>query len=78
MKMSTVFEKRAGLGYSQFEFGHHDVGISFETYAELAGLKSIEDIPYQRIKVKVKDPSNTRELANRLRRQMAHHNMDNF
>lgn len=54
LKMSTALRKRVGLGFSRFEFGHHDVGVSFDTYAHLAGLRSYDDMPYGSIKVKVK------------------------
>jgi ABC-type lipoprotein release transport system permease subunit len=40
----------------------------------LAGLQSYNDIPIAKVKVKVKDPENTRELANRLREKMATRN----
>lgn len=32
LKVSTIFYKQAGLGYSQFSFGVHEMGISFDTY----------------------------------------------
>lgn len=33
MNVSTVFTQTAGLSYSRFDFGRHDVAVSFDTYA---------------------------------------------
>ena len=67
MKVSTIFNKRVGLGYSQYGFGVHEMGVSFDTFVELAGLRSYSDLPLEKVKVKVADPSKTADLANRLR-----------
>jgi hypothetical protein len=56
MNFSTAFSQRIGLAYSRFEFMKQEVGISFETYAELAGLESYKQLPIAKVKVKVKDP----------------------
>lgn len=71
MNVSTVFTQTAGLSYSRFDFGRHDVAVSFDTYAQLLGLRTYDDLPLKKIKLKVKDPLNTAELANRLRAKMA-------
>lgn len=69
--MSTVFTKKAGLSYSRYDFGRHEVAVSFDTYTELMGLRNYEDLPLARIKVKVRDPLSTAALANRLRTIMS-------
>lgn len=58
--MSTVFSQRMGLSYSRFDFIRHEVGVSFETYANLTGLSSYTELPIAKIKVKVKDPTKTK------------------
>lgn len=74
LNMSTTFEQRSGLSYSKFDFMRHEVGISFDTFAELYGLRTYDDMPLSKIKIKVKDPQNTADLANRLRTVMASKN----
>jgi ABC-type antimicrobial peptide transport system permease subunit len=78
LNMSTVFYQRLGLSYSRFDFIRHEVGVSFDTYAELAGLPSLNNLPLQRLKVKVKDPDNTKELASRIRSIMSTKNADSL
>lgn len=40
--MSTVFTQTAGLFYSRFVFGKHEVAVSFDTFAELVGLRTYD------------------------------------
>jgi hypothetical protein len=38
--MSTVFTQTSGLSYSRFDFGKHEIAVSFDTYANLAGIRT--------------------------------------
>jgi ABC-type antimicrobial peptide transport system permease subunit len=78
LNMSTTFSQRAGLSYSRFDFLRHEVGVSFDTFAELSGLSSLTNLPLGKLKVKVRDPEDTKELANRMRTIMSTKNADSI
>lgn len=69
--MSTVFTQTSGLSYSRFDFGKHEIAVSFDTYANLAGIRTYQELPLSKIKIKVKNTQNTSDLSNRLRVKMS-------
>lgn len=70
MNWSTVFSKRAVLNYNAFS-KRTQIGVSMNRFRELAGVPRYEDIPINLLKIKISDPSQSRQVANQLQREMS-------
>lgn len=63
---SSIFDKRIGLLYSPI-MARSEIGVSFDTYRNLAGLSSEDHLPLRQIKVKITDPAQAGPIANKIR-----------
>ena len=75
MNYSTIFSKRAVLGYNAFT-KQSQIGISMDKFRELAGVPTYENIPLSQLKLKIKDPKNSQLIGNELQKKMASKNND--
>jgi len=62
---SSIFSKRVGLKYNAFNY-YTNVGVSIDRFMELAGISSFKDVPYKNIKIKLRDPTKSTIIANKL------------
>ena len=76
LRASSVFTSRVGLGYSRFMFGSNEVAVSFDTYMKIAKVPTYASLPLSKIKVRVAPGTDTKVLANSLRKDMAENNFD--
>ena len=67
LKASSIFRSRVGLGYGRFLFSRNEVGVSFDTYMKLAKIENYDDLPFEKIKIKIKAGTDTEKLGNSLR-----------
>ncbi len=62
-----------GLLYSSLPL-HQETGVSFDTFRVLANIPRDQDIPIREIKIKIKNMSEVKEVAQRIRNKNG--NMD--
>ena len=61
-----MFSKRMGLLYSPVVL-EPEIGVSFDTFREIAGIPEDEEVPIGEVKVKVRDRERVKEVADRIR-----------
>lgn len=67
LKYTSVFQKRMGLLYSHIVL-RPEIGVSFDTFRQIASIPKDEEIPIGQVKIKVSDVSKVKAIADEIRR----------